>query len=272
MRVMILSSWVMSGHAGLSAAGPALQTLGHVVTQVPMTVLSNHPGWPHVAGAPMPCDQLAGMIEALDRNGWLATQDAVLTGYMPTPEHAELAAGLIQRLCAGRNPPLVVVDPVLGDEPKGLYLPHPVAEAVRDHLVPLADILTPNRFELGWLSKQEVTTTEDTLSAAETLLHRGPAQDILVTSALAPPRQIGLLSVTHHAPRVWMVPERVGVPHGVGDVFAALIAAGLSAGAALGHLQALIRVSLGASHLRIAECAPRWARAAAVPSSPFPKP
>ena len=50
-RILILSSWVAHGHVGLSAAAPALQALGHEVTQLPTTVLSNHPGWPHVARA-----------------------------------------------------------------------------------------------------------------------------------------------------------------------------------------------------------------------------
>lgn len=269
---MVLSSWVAFGHVGLSAAAPALQALGHEVTQLPMTLLSNHVGWPHVAGGPMPCDRIEAMIAALAANGWLAGHDAVLTGYMPTPEHAVLAAGLIRRLCALRPAPLVVVDPVLGDRPKGLYLPRPAAEAVRDHLVPLADILTPNVFELGWLTGQATDTPQQARSAAEALLDRGPAQDVLVTSCPAPPGQTGLLSVSHHAPRVWTTALHAGVPQGVGDVFAALIAAGLPAGAALGHLLGLIEASLGAPHLRIAESARHWTRAAALPSQPFPQP
>lgn len=272
MKVMILSSWVASGHVGLSAAVPALQALGHDLTQLPMTVLSNHPGWPQVAGGPVSCTQIAAMIEALDGNGWLASHDAVLTGYMPTPDHAALAAGLIRRLCAVRPAPLVVVDPVLGDRPKGLYVPGAAAEAVREHLVPLADILTPNAFELGWLTGLETDTPQDARKAAEDLLHRGPAQDVLVTSMPAPVGMTGLLSVTHHAPLVWTTTRHEGVPQGVGDVFSALIAAGLPAGTALGHLHSLIEASLGAPHLRIAESAARWTRAAALPSQPFPEP
>ncbi|MGC9419866.1 MAG: bifunctional hydroxymethylpyrimidine kinase/phosphomethylpyrimidine kinase, partial [Rhodovulum sp.] len=151
-RIVMLSSWVAHGHVGLSAAAPAVQALGHGVTQLPTTILSNHPGWPRVAGAPLPAPQIAAMIEALAGNGWLAGVDAVLTGYLPTPAHVDLAAGLIERLRTGDVRPRVVVDPVLGDDPDGRYIAADAARALRDRLVPLADILTPNRFELGWLT------------------------------------------------------------------------------------------------------------------------
>ena len=81
-RILILSSWVAHGHVGLCAAVPALQALGLSAMQVPMCVLSNHPGWPHVAGRPLPVDQAEAMLQALRANGWLAGCDAVLTGYM----------------------------------------------------------------------------------------------------------------------------------------------------------------------------------------------
>ena len=130
MRVLMLSSWVARGHVGLSAGAPALQLLGHEVTQLPTVILSNHPGFPHVAGRPVPVEQIAAMTEALAANGWLDTHDALLTGYLPTPDHVAFAAGLAERL--KRAGARITVDPVLGDAPKGLYLPLPVAEALRE--------------------------------------------------------------------------------------------------------------------------------------------
>ena len=270
-RILALSSWVAHGHVGLSAAVPALQALGHVVTPLPMTILSNHPGWPHVAGARLPCDQLGAMIEALDRNGWLAGVEAGLTGYMPTPDHVDLAAALIRRLCRSRPVPRVIVDPVLGDLPKGLYVPVSVAEAVRDRLVPLADTLTPNAFELGWLTGEAVGTLEAVQVAAAGLFPSAPAQTVLVTSAPAPEGWIGTLSVSRHAALSWATPRREGVPNGVGDVLSGLIAAGLPAGAALGHLSTLIEASLGAPHLRIVESASDWTRAAPLHPQSLPE-
>jgi len=138
-----------------------LQALGHEVTQLPTAILSNHPGWPHHAGRPVSPEQLGAMIDAIDANGWLHGHDAFLTGYLPTVQQVGLARELISRLRRGQASPLIVVDPILGDDPGGLYLPEAVALAIRDELVPLGDALTPNRFELGWLTGLSITTLAD---------------------------------------------------------------------------------------------------------------
>lgn len=255
-RVLILSSWVAHGHVGLSAGTPALQALGHAVTQLPTTLLSNRPGFARAAGAPVDPARIEAMIDALADNGWLTDQDALLLGYLPTPGHVTLAANLAARF---RGVLRVVMDPVLGDLPKGLYVAQEAAEALRDRVLPLADVLTPNLFELGWLAGAPLTTLAEARAAAETLLD--PAQEVLVTSAPVGPGATGVLRITPDRAQVFPAPLRKGVPHGVGDVFSALIAAGLPGGAALGHLSALIDASLHAPHLRIAESAPHWTRA-----------
>lgn len=258
-RVLILSSWVAHGHVGLSAAAPALQALGHGVTGLPTVMLSNHPGWPHVSGKAVDCACLQGMIDALDANGWLAEVDTVLTGYLPTEDHVRLASGLIDRLRRSQGSTRLVVDPVLGDDPKGLYLPEAVAVALRDSLMPRADVLTPNLFELGWLSGQPVSTLAEARRAAETLA--GQAGDVLVTSPPLGDGETGLLAVTANTVRLWRTARFDAIPNGTGDLFAALIAAGLAPGAAMGHLSALVRASRSAPHLRIAEAAGDWTRA-----------
>lgn len=263
-RLLILSSWVAHGHVGLSAAVPTLNLLGHTVTALPTVMLSNHPGWPHVSGAPVDPDQLRAMIDALDANGWLAGHDALLTGYLPTPDHVALACELIDRLRATPVPPRVVVDPVLGDAPKGLYLPEATARAARETLVPRAEVLTPNAFELGWLTGLPVDTLRDTRAAAESL--RAGSAEILVTSPPISPRTTGLLTIADKTD-LYTTARRDGVPHGVGDTLSALIAAGLSPGAALGHLSALIDASLHAPHLRIVESARIWTRATPLTAS-----
>lgn len=259
-RVLILSSWVAHGHVGAAAAGPALQALGHGVTVLPTTMLSNHPGWPHVAGRAVPVDELSAMADALAANGWLAGADALITGYLPSPPHVAFAADLARRARPGR----LVVDPVLGDTPTGLYLPQEAAAALRDTLLPAADILTPNAFELGWLTGRPVPTPAEVARAAGAVA--GPGR-VLVTSVPGAPGETGVLEVP--GPRLWRMPWRAGVPHGPGDVFAGLVAAGLGVSAALGHLQALVEASLGADHLRIAERAADWI--AAPPLAPVPE-
>ena len=98
-RVLAVSSQVVRGHVGLSAAVPALQRLGHEVWPVPTIVLSNHPGHPHAAGTEIEPGVLDAMLDALDRNGWLGEVDAVLTGYLPARlSPAEIEATVTQAI------------------------------------------------------------------------------------------------------------------------------------------------------------------------------
>ena len=267
-HILALSSWVAHGHVGLSAAAPVLQRLGHKVSQLPTVLLSNHPGWSHVSGAQVPPQQLSDMIDALEKNGWLAQTDAILTGYLPSAEHVRLASELIVRTKAASSNLHVIVDPVLGDEPKGLYIAAEAATALRDELLPLADILTPNRFELAWLSEMVVEDMESVLLAARKLYAEHAIGNVCVTSAPAPTGMTGVAEFSLNRMTHWVQPRRDGVPNGVGDAFAAFLAAGLSVGNALGHLTALIDESLHADHLRIAETAPLWSTASSIaPSS-----
>lgn len=268
-RVAILSSWVCFGHVGLSAAVPALQALGHSAVQLPTVVLSNHPGWPRAAGDQVPTERLATMLDALEENGWLTGLDSMLTGYLPTPRHVDFALAVLERIRVGSPGIRLVLDPVLGDDPGGLYVPEETARAVRDRLVPRAQVLTPNRFELSWLTGSACETLADVRREAEALRDGMPGRFVMVTSAPHSAGNAGLLVADPETTRLFRTRRREGVPHGVGDVFSALVAAGLDAGAALGHLDVLIRASLGADHLRIAETSRDWTAAGAIPPDPM---
>lgn len=262
MRIVAISSWVGFGHVGLSAATPALTCLGREVAGLPTVVLSNHPGWPHFAGQRVDPQKLLDMLDALDSNGWLADADAVLTGYLPSPAHVTFAVHAIERVRARSGTCQVVVDPVLGDRPKGRYIAQDAAEALRDRLVPCADILTPNVFELGWLLGREVETRADAeLAIAEYSQQTGLAS-MSLTSAPVSPDTMGVMELSSNGLTLYETPRYRDVPHGVGDVFAAFVAAGFSSEAAVNMLHALISESLGADHLRITETAQIWMRAA----------
>lgn len=151
-RVLALSSHVGFGTVGLSVTVPALKALGHEVVALPTIVLSNHPGYPHTAGDKIPAVHLEKMLEALDANGWLRDTAAVFTGYLPTPSHVVAACSAIRLVRAGNASARIVCDPIFGDDPEGLYLDGATAAAMRQHLLPICDLATPNRFELAWLS------------------------------------------------------------------------------------------------------------------------
>ena len=93
----------------------------------------------------------------------------MLTGYLPSAD-AVVAAARAVSLIRSRSPEAIVLcDPILGDDPKGLYIEAAAAEAIRDALLPLADLATPNRFELAYLSARPVQNRTDAARALECL-------------------------------------------------------------------------------------------------------
>jgi len=177
--VLAISSQVVYGHVGNSAAAFALRRLGVHVLPVPTIVLSSHPGIsPHAIQRIAP-DKLDEMLGALAANGWLDRLDAVQSGYLPSAAHVAVAAKWVRRLRA--EGALYVCDPIIGDEPAGLYVPEDSARAIAEELLPLADVATPNRFELGWFAGAEIADAGGALAAARAL----PAASVLATSCPA---------------------------------------------------------------------------------------
>jgi pyridoxine kinase len=263
-RVLAISSQVVRGHVGNSAAAFALQRLGHEVWALPTVLLSNHPGHLHVAGSRIDPGTLGEMVQALARNGWLGEVDAVLTGYLPTAAHVAFAAQTIASIRGVGRKPLILVDPVIGDDPGGLYVAVEAAEAIRSELAPLADILTPNRFELAWLSRLPVDGAESAVAAATHL----SAPQVLATSIPGPTADSLLnLLVQPAASAQCAVPRLPSVPHGTGDLLAALHLGHLLHGSsppdamrlAVAGCAAAIAASQGADELRLVESQDRWA-------------
>lgn len=254
-RILSISSQVVRGHVGNSAAVVALQRLGHEVWPLPTVVLSNHPGHTRVAGTRIPPDTMLAMVAALRDNGWLGEVDAVSTGYLPSAAHVEAAAEVIGMIKLVRPDALVLVDPVLGDDPKGLYIEAAAAQAVREKLLPLADVLTPNRFEMAWLSGLLVTDAASAAAAAKAL----GVETIIATSVPGGVGQLINLLHTAESHEQVTVPRRESAPHGTGDLLAALflgrILNGQSGAAALhasvADVQAAIAASAGADELRL---------------------
>jgi len=264
-RFLALSSQVAHGHVGLSAIVPALNMLGHEVIALPTVLLSSHPGHAQVAGERVDPDVLGRMLEALAAGGRLATIDGVLTGYLPTPEHVRVAAAAVT-LVRGRGPSTIYLcDPVLGDDPKGLYIDVDAAEAIKTVLVPLADWCSPNRFELAWLTGRTVASAADAIVAGRSLdRHRVFATSIplggdkLLTMQIEPANAFGC-----------QVTRQEHVPHGTGDLLSALLLAGQALGQAVASVDAAIDQSRGYDELQLIAAQKTWLSAPAFPEQPI---
>lgn len=255
-RIVALSSLVAYGHVGLRAMVPALERFGHDVVALPTTVLSSHAAYPHIAGLPLDPATLESMASALDANGWLSSVDMVITGYLPSRAHVAFAARFIAQIRCHSPAMTYVCDPVLGDEPKGLYLPPGTATAIRDELLPQADIATPNAFELAWLTGQTITSLATAARAARTL--HPPA--VLATSIPNGPTEIASLLVEPVSAHATAGRLRPKAPSGTGDLltglFCGYLASGMNPSEALAHAGAWIEtcldVSTGSSDLSVA--------------------
>jgi pyridoxine kinase len=207
---------------GLAATVPALQRLGHEVWALPTVLLASRPGLGRLVRHDLPPPDLEAMLSALEEDGCWALLDAVFTGYFPSHRSVEVAARAVERIRQANANALVFVDPVLGDA-GSLYVPSATAEAIRDKLLPLAAIATPNLFELAWISGTAPATGEEIVAAARRL---GPGITV-VSSAVQTPEHISTLLVTADATAERAMPARHGIPNGAGDLFAGLL---------LGHL------------------------------------
>ncbi|MCB1527451.1 MAG: pyridoxal kinase [Hyphomicrobiaceae bacterium] len=254
-RILAISSYVASGHVGLCGIVPVLQAFGHEVISVPTVVLSCHNGREHVRGVTLEAGDIAGMLSALRANGTLEALDAVITGYMPSAEVTELVAAELERLAEALPDLVYLCDPVLGDDPDGLYVLDDVACTIRDRLLPLADIVCPNRFELAWLTGAGVHNANDADIAADSL----GVELAVVTSVPAVDGQIANVSSDSDNAFTFTTPRLPAVPHGTGDVLAALLLGHVLSGCELTEatarasagVQMVIADSIGAHELEL---------------------
>ena len=224
--VIVVSSHVARGSVGNRGVVFALETLGHPVWAVPTVILPWHPGHGRATRIVPEPAEFAALLKDLERARWLGEVGAVLSGYLGDPGQAGAIASLVKAVRA-RNPrALYVCDPVLGDS-GGLYVPQETAVAIRDVLIPLADIATPNRFELEWISGAKLDDLRSVIAAA---LDAGPPS-MLVTSAPAMlAGSIGNLLLT--STDALLAEHRIieKPPNGLGDLIAAVYLARLLAG------------------------------------------
>ena len=217
MNVLSIQSEVVYGHVGQGAARFALQCLGHEVWAVPTVELSSHAGRTVVAGEAVAADLMSRLIGGLEANGWLAACDAVLSGYLGHPDQAGVMAGAVRAVKRANPKAVYCLDPVFGDEGRA-YAKRGVAEAMAKLLLPLADIVMPNAFELSGLSGMAVHGPEDALAAARRL-----GRSLVVATSIADgPDRIGALAVEGAEASFVSTPRLEGVPHGAGDLLAAL--------------------------------------------------
>jgi pyridoxine kinase len=252
--ILSIQSSVAYGHVGNSAVTFPLMRMGVEVWPVITVHFSNHAGYESWRGPLLSAGDLRDVVQGIDERGVLGQVDAVLSGY----QGAEAVGAMILEavsLVKLRNPAAIYCcDPVLGDEGVGSYVLPGIAEFMRQQVVPAAQIITPNQFELTSLTGLPVSTMEDVLSAADAARGLGP-DVVLITSVLrrdAPPGTIDMVAVA--AEGAWLVstPRLPRTFTGSGDVTAAIFLASMlrlrDLPGALAHTTAVIYGLLSITH------------------------
>jgi pyridoxine kinase len=271
MNVISIQSQVAFGHVGNSAAVFPMQMHGIDVVAVPTTLLSNRPGYPTIRGRVFDAQLVADLLVGIEERGAIDSADMILSGYLGSADIARVVADFVARAKAKNRALRYCLDPVLGDRDRGLFVHADIPPLVRDHLCPLADIITPNHFEFEFLCGREARTINEVMSAAKLLGARSSSTIVATSAELAdtPDGEIETLAIEHSREmlKAWRVrtPKLPISPNGAGDLFAALYAAATVRGSdmpdALSHAASAIFAVLettaarGTTEMRIVESA-----------------
>lgn len=228
MRFLSLQSHVAYGYVGNRAATFPLQRLGHEVWAVNTVEFSNHTGYGAWKGRAASAEQVGEIVAGIEALGQLARCDGLLTGYVGDAALADVVLDTARRVRAANPKAVWCCDPVLGDIDTGIYVKPGIDTFFRERAIPAADLVTPNHFELEHLTGRKVSTMDEALSAARSLL-KGPRLALITSlrrgDALAD--RIEMVAVAKDA--AWRVATPlIGfeiAPNGTGDAVAALFTA-----------------------------------------------
>jgi pyridoxine kinase len=227
MRILSIQSSVAYGHVGNSAAVFPLQRLGHEVWPVLTVHFSNHTGYGDWRGPLLAPDDVREVIAGIGDRGVLGTADAVLSGYQGDPAMGAVILDAVAEVKSLNPDAVYCCDPVIGDVGRGIFVRPGIPEFMRDEVVPRADIVTPNHFELNFLTGRTTTSAEEVLAAVDELRSRGP-RDVLVTSVVYPGTDaLDVVAVSDEGAWSVTTPLLPINPNGGGDLTAALYLAHL---------------------------------------------
>ena len=161
---------------------------------------------------------------------------AVKTGMLFSAENIKLVADFFRPLSFARRPAPLVVDPVMMAT-SGTRLLKPAAEKIlREKLLPLATLITPNLDEAEILAEQKIRAPEDLRSAARKIVSRYGGAALVKGGHLKNCREAIDVFFDGETELLLSAPFVKGVStHGTGCTYSAAICAALALGHGLPH-------------------------------------
>jgi pyridoxine kinase len=223
-RVLILSSFVSASRVGGGAQALALARLGVEPVLVPTVLFGRHPGHGPPGGGAVAAETFEAMLGGIEAQGLFGAMDAVITGHFSSADQVAVSVEAVARVKTASPAARIIVDPIMGDADKGLYVREPVAEAIAAELAPVADLVRPNAWELARLAGRPFDDLAGAIAAARSL------EKPVLVSSLRTDGQIGAAYVETDAAWLALHPEIATAPKGTGDLLTALVAASLVSG------------------------------------------
>lgn len=224
MNLLSIQSHVAYGHVGNAAAVFPLQRIGVEVWPVHTVQFSNHTGYGDWKGQVFDAGMIREVVAGIGQRGVLNECDGVLSGYMGG---ADIGGAILDAVVAVKraNPSArYCCDPVIGDVGRGIFVREGIPEFMKVKAVPAADIITPNQFELDYLSGRGSETLAKARDALKAVHDLGP-RAVLVTSLHTdetPDNAIDLLASDDTGVFHLRTPKLALSVNGAGDAIAAL--------------------------------------------------
>src|SRR4051794_40727083 len=142
-----------------------MQRLGVEVWPVHTVQFSNHTGYGAWRGRIFDGESVDELVEGIAERDVLGRCDAVLSGYLGSADIGHAVVGAVARVKQANPEAVFCCDPVIGDVGRGVFVRPGILELLRDVAVPVADVVTPNHFELDALSGTTTRTLAEVKEA-----------------------------------------------------------------------------------------------------------